>query len=286
MLYYILDLEYNQYFNFQSQNSRPPELACPSEIIQMGVVVMDGKMNVKDKAGTLVRPQIFRRLHPYVQRITGLTMDELREAPSFPEAFETFFNFAFGKRAAFCTWGGDDIKDLYRNILYYDLNHKTLPRRYLNVQRLYGSYRNKEGALEREGLPVTGTDAVNEDTEASPNPAKSQQIGLKTAAQEIGLPLVRPFHNALSDAEYTADILQYLMNDKSAADGVQFQTLNIGELKQNINGRVNAVNINLLYTHAERAMRRKLNERDKAAVLDIYNLGRAGKFDVHRRRDK
>ena len=266
MPYYILDLEYNQFFDFRESGPRP-EPACPSEIIQMGLVVMDDKFNIKQKHETLVKPQIFRRLHPHVARVTGLEMANLRTARTFPDAFEDFFSFAFGKRGIFCTWGNDDIKELFRNILYYDLNHKRLSRRFLNVQHLFSTYKNTKESVE--------------------NPTSHyKQTALKTAIESLGLPAERPFHTALSDAEYTSDILKHVLCDKTANLCAQPQTLNIKELQDNIVARTTGINIRLLYTHAERAMRRKLTERDKSALLEIYTMGKQGKFDSKRNKKK
>ncbi|MCL2702452.1 MAG: exonuclease domain-containing protein [Defluviitaleaceae bacterium] len=268
MPYYILDLEYNQYFDFH--DNRQPEPACPAEIIQMGVVVMDDKLNIKLRRETLVRPQIYKRLHPYVERITGISKDDLRQAPAFPDAFEDFFGFAFGKRAVFCTWGNDDIKELYRNILYYDLNHKRLTRRFLNVQKLYGSY----------NAAIHGEKAENGEAE---QPSR-QQIGLRNAIEGLGIPMERPFHTALSDAEYTAEVLARVLADKKAPSAALPQILDVKSLQDHIISRVNSVNIRLLYNHAEHLLRRKLSERDKDALLELYILGRKGKFDVPRPR--
>ena len=254
MLYYILDLEFNQYFDF-SDGSVVPEPACPSEIIQMGLIVMDEKLNITSRRETLVKPQIYGRMHPYVHKITGLSMADLHDAPAFPEAYEEFFDFAFGKKAVFCTWGSEDIKELYKNILYYDLNPKALSHRYLNVQKLCGQY----------------LDSSN-----------NQQKGLSAAVADMGLVTdeSKPFHNALNDAEYTAEILRVLLKSKKSQPYIKFQNLNMSELKQKISGRVNSVNINLLYTHTERLLKRKLSGREKEAVLEIYNFGRSGKFDT------
>ncbi|MDR1705373.1 MAG: exonuclease domain-containing protein [Clostridiales bacterium] len=268
MLYCVIDFEFNQYFDFQTENGPEPEPACPSEIIQIGAVLTDDEFNVKERLITPIRPRIYKRLHPYVQRMTGLTMSELRKAPDFTEVYEDFFSFAIGRRAVFCTWGGDDIKELYKNILYYDLDYNRLPRRYLNVQKLYGAYRKQ-------------TAAGNEGEEIDPVQL-SQQVGLKTAIEAAGLTIKRPFHNALSDAEYTADLLRYLMNDKEMKGFAQIQSINIRELKESIIGKINEVNIKLLFIHTEHLLQRKLTEQEKTAVLEIYKLGRAGRFDVPR----
>ena len=263
MLYYVLDLEYNQFFDF-SDNKPRPEPACPAEIIQMGLVVLDDKLNVKEKRETLVKPQIFRRLHPHVARVTGLSISDLQRAPSFPDAFLEFFDFAFGKRAVFCTWGADDLKELFRNILYYDLNHKRLTRRYLNVQHLYWLHSQKGKSDGENG--------------------GQRQTALKTAVDTLSIPSERPFHNALSDAEYTSDVFTRLLLDKAVNLSPQPQILNLKDLQDIITGRVSGVNIRLLYAHAEHSLRRKLTERDKAAILEIYTLGRTGKFDSRRRK--
>ena len=271
MLYFTLDLEYNQFFDFY-RTGRHPEPACPSEIIQMGVVVMDDRLNIKLKRETLVRPQIYQRLHPHVARVTGISSDDLRGAPAFPAAFEDFFGFALGKRAVFCTWGGDDIKELYRNILYYSLNHKRISRQFLNVQKLFGA--------SEAGLNLARSPAFTESGE--PILPHIRQVGLKSAVTAVGLPAERPFHCALSDAEYTAEILRYVLRDKSVNIKNHRQTLSLEDLRDSINFRVHGVNIRLLQKHAEHMLGRKLNDRDKEAFFDMYKMGRENKFDVNK----
>lgn len=253
MKYYALDLEFNQHFDFPDKNGGRPEPACPSEIIQIGVALMDESFNITEKKSTLIKPRIYPRIHPYVRRITGLSSDELNDAPSFEDVFEEFFGFAFYERAVFCTWGSDDVKDLYKNILYYGLNAKALTRRYLNVQRLF---------------------AVHAQT--PPN----MQTGLKTAAETLGFQISEPFHDALNDAVYTAKILKLLLEDENVAPHVKIQTLNLSEMKLKISGRVNLVNLNLLFGHMEKLLGRKPDDREKEAALSIYRAGRTGRYDL------
>jgi hypothetical protein len=57
-------------------------------------------------------------------------------------------------------------------------------------------------------------------------------------------------------------------------------------LEDHITSRVNSVNIRLLYNHCEHLFKRKLTERDKLAVLEIYNFGKLGKFCVRGRKPR
>ncbi|MCL2407377.1 MAG: exonuclease domain-containing protein [Defluviitaleaceae bacterium] len=274
MSYYVLDLEYNQYFDFR--DNRRPEPACPAEIIQMGLVVMDDKFKVLDRRETLVRPQIYRRLHPYVARITGINNKDLQSAPVFPDAFKSFFGIAFGKKAAICTWGRDDIKELYRNILFYDLNHKKLTRQYIDVQRVYGEYHRNTNPITPEVDPETG------ETITPP----IQQTALKTAVNRLGLAEERRYHMALADAEYTAEILRHMLSDPQNTCDITRAELNLELLENQTLSRKNSINVRLLQQHGEHLLGKKLTEKEKTALIEMYMFGRLGKFDVTSRRGK
>jgi inhibitor of KinA sporulation pathway (predicted exonuclease) len=127
----------------------------------------------------MIRPQIYPRLHPFVEKITGIHAEMLADKPDFKSAYEGFLKFIGNEPAILCTWGGDDIKSLFRNILFYNLNADALTDQYLNVQPFAAQYLNHEAG---------------------------KAIGLKNAVEALGIPEGNTFHDALNDAVYTAKI--------------------------------------------------------------------------------
>ena len=126
MNYIVLDLEFNQSFPFKSGRKVEPNPECPFEIIQIGAVKLNEAFEQIDTFNALIRPQIYPRLHPFVEKITGIHADVLADKPDFKDAYNGFLKFIGEEPAILCTWGGDDIKSLFRNILFYDLDADAL----------------------------------------------------------------------------------------------------------------------------------------------------------------
>lgn len=246
MNYIVIDLEFNQPFEFSHGEKPLLEKKCPVEIIQIGAVKLDDKLNFVEKKCFYVKPQLYTRMHPFVAKITGLTMSRLKNAPFFGEVYDDFIGFIGRGKSVLCAWGSDDIKELYKNILYHNLNNKKLTRKYINVQRFAGACLNR-----------------------SKNP-----IGLKAAVEAFGIEQSLSFHDALNDAVYTAKIFQIVKDENT-----EIQTLDLGQLKSNILDKTSLINLNLLFSYAENKLRRELSVKDKDAIVKIYSAGRARKFD-------
>jgi len=246
MHYIVLDFEFNQAFQFQDKRGKP-DPRCPAEVIQIGAVKLDENYNEIESFNLDVQPTVYRRMHPFVTKITGITAARLRCAEGFPTVYEAFVGWIGEEPNVLCTWGGDDVKELYRNMLYHKVNHKLMTKKYINVQQLAGKQLNFAGC-----------------------------IGLKTAAEQLGLPCAEQFHDALNDARYTADILRIV--DKT---DMQTLTLSLDQLNQNMQARAAAINAKPLYAFAERRFKHKLTAREMDAILAIYTAGRDGRFDRH-----
>ena len=101
----VLDLEFNQAFDFGS-GGRGSEVdpRCRFEIIQIGAVKTDEGYNVTDTFNILIKPIIYPKIHPYVEKITGFCNEDFYGAPNFPEAFSEFRKFT-GDDLVLGTWG-------------------------------------------------------------------------------------------------------------------------------------------------------------------------------------
>lgn len=185
-MYTVLDFEFNQAFDFPND---PTQLnpACRFEIIQIGAVRLDKDFNEEERFSTFIRPQIYKRMHPYVSKMTGITEKDFKNAPYFKEAYEIFKNFV-GESRIYCVWGNSDIRALYRNLCYHGLISGEAVAEYIDVQQLTARYL-KYG--------------------------KGRNVGLKNAMEILGIETDIPFHDALGDAVYTARALKsvYTQND-------------------------------------------------------------------------
>jgi len=182
--YIVLDFEFNQAFDFPKGYKSTPVPECQQEIIQIGAVALDESFAEIDAKKFIVKPRLYRRLHPYVKRITGIDIRDLKAAEPFWRLYREFAKFCRYRDGVLCFWGPDDLRALFENIAVFKQNPDLISKRYINIQRLC------DAALER--------------------PA-NRQTGLKDAVLELCPEAdFGPFHDALNDALYTAAILRKL----------------------------------------------------------------------------
>ena len=185
----VLDLEFNQAFDFGNNkigNQVNPK--CRFEIIQIGAVKVDSDYKVIDRFNTYIKPSLYPRIHPYVEKITGFTENSFIDSPTFPEAYLEFRKF-LGDDTILGTWGYSDIKALFRNITFHNMHIEPIIMEYVDIQNLATNYLKF---------------------------SKGGAIGLKSAVEklEININDKIHFHNALGDAYYTAKVLQKINPNK------------------------------------------------------------------------
>lgn len=177
----VLDLEFNQAFDFGDGNGEPnPD--CRFEIIQIGAVKVNEEFKVTDKFNVYIKPTLYPRIHPYVEKITAFKTEDFVDAPLFTEAFSEFRSF-LGNDIVLGTWGYSDIKALFRNITFNKIMEPPVIIQYVDIQRLATSYLKY---------------------------SKGGTIGLKNAVEALNIKIDedKHFHNALGDAYYTAKVLE------------------------------------------------------------------------------
>lgn len=182
MSYIVLDLEFNQAYDFKTNKTILLIPSCRFEIIQIGAVKLDDNLNIIDKINIYIKPNLYKEIHPYVEKITGLSKDFLNDKPTFKQAYPLFEDF-LGKdeEHIFCVWGSSDLRALYRNLSYYDMLKAPLILKYIDIQNMTTKHLKY---------------------------SKGGCIGLEKAIQALDLPKEENFHDALNDALYTAKIFK------------------------------------------------------------------------------
>lgn len=183
MNYVIFDLEWNRH-------SRTLQEKCPDEVIQIGAVKYDAQLRYSGSFSCMIRPQIYRRLEPTVEKMTGLTIGKLdREGVPFVEAFDAFRSF-MGHKFVLMSWGMQDPSVLRANCHYYDERAKLdFLSRFADLQRFAS-----------EQLSVDG---------------KQQQIGLSAAADCFPIPYEEEsLHDALVDAAISGEVFVRIFDKK------------------------------------------------------------------------
>ena len=171
----ILDLEWNQGTYYTN-----PKL--PHEIIEIGACRIDAEGHIESFFSRLLHPKIYRQIDKHIQKVTGITQEELNHGCSFPSAWHEFVQWADG--AHLVTWGRDDFPVLKRNTEFY---HEKMPfDPPLDAQLLFGYL-------------FYG--------------AESRQFNLHSALAEMSIESEIPAHRAVYDAEAT-NLLLPLINEK------------------------------------------------------------------------
>ena len=182
--YILADFEFNQAFDFTSNSRATSNPRCPCEIIQIGAIRLDRMFNMTDELNIYVKPTVYRRMHPYVSKLTGITHSILNRAGTFPKAYEKLEQFC-DKDSIFLFWGPDDMKELYRNMLYYDIDPCKMTKKYVNLQKAASVYLKNSGS-----------------------------VGLRGVVEYFGIPIDRPFHDAVNDAYYVGKILPLIYSEE------------------------------------------------------------------------
>lgn len=248
MNYIVLDLEFNQTYDFNDGKTYEPNPNCPFEIIQIGAVKLNSKFEIVQKFNILIKPQIYKKVHPIVEKLTNLNDKQLENQVFFPKAYSNFIKFIGGEMSTLCIWGPYDIKALYKNIMFYNLNHNNLKPTYINVQSMASQYLKYPSGV---------------------------SIGLKNAVENFGLSLDKSFHDALNDAIYTAHIFQKLKDEP-----FNTASFNVKQLSPSKDIRHTKINVKLLYNKVEKDLGRKLTQKEKKVFRNIYLLGRKKQYDI------
>ncbi len=250
MNYIIFDLEFNQSLNSKKENKNLIASKCPFEIIQIGAVKLDENLQVISTLDKLVKPELYTTMHPFVEEITGITIDVLNTAQSFKKIYKEFTEFMGDDRSILCVWGIADIKELFRNIEYHGLDISPVPKEYINLQLYASKYLN---------CP------------------KGTNIGLQNAVELLNIKLESNFHNAFNDAYYTAEVFKKVYN-KNIKPNIYNRTKN---LRFNRNNTVKKkIDIYKLMNQFEKMFNREMTAEEQKIIKLAYMMGKTRQFEI------
>lgn len=247
MNYIVLDLEFNQPYNFKSGKRTVLEPKLPFEIIQVGAVKMDDNFNITERFNYFIKPQIYKRIHPIVEKLTGITLDSLNNSDGFLCAYEAFVNFIGNDEAILCSWGTDDIKSLFRNIIYHKCDQSKITKKYINIQSFATKLLNFEAG---------------------------NSIGLKNAVELLNIPEESQFHDALNDAYYTALVFQLVKPEK--LEPLTFTPADLEPKKPS----ATRLNTRALISYFEKSLERELSLEEIAMIKTAYKFGKKNTYEI------
>ncbi|MFI3201027.1 MAG: 3'-5' exonuclease [Eubacteriales bacterium] len=172
----VFDLEWNQAANGKKDTVEE----IPFEIIEIGAVKLNNRRKIISEYNEVIKPVIYKELHFIIKKLIHLTKEDMEKGKTFQEVISSYMDWC-GRNYIFATWGTLDLIELQRNMKYYQwpsISHKPFP--YLDVQKLF-SIQYEDGVKRRS---------------------------LEYVVDFLKIEKVKPFHRALSDAYYTAKVLE------------------------------------------------------------------------------
>lgn len=185
----LFDLEWNIGYQPYTFNYHGVEQTLRGEIIEIGAVKIDLDGKVLDSFSIRLKPRIFRKLQHHVAKVTGLTQADLDKGEPIGQGLRRFMQWC-GPDAEFAEWGLDDVPVLKQNLFLCNLD-ESRPTVWYDLQRIFLAQRPRG---EGEGMT------------------------LESVVTRLGIPMERPFHDALSDTLYTADVCRMLDLRKGLAE--------------------------------------------------------------------
>ncbi len=177
----LFDLEWNIGYQPYTFNYHGVQQTFRGEIIEIGAVKIDEDANVLDTFSIHLRPRIFRKLQHHIAKVTGLTQADLDRGEPIVQGLRRFMQWC-GPDAEFAEWGMDDVPVLKQNLFLCNLD-ESRPTVWYDLQQVFlREHPRKEG----EGMT------------------------LESVVTRLDIPMDRPFHDALSDTLYTADVCRKL----------------------------------------------------------------------------
>ncbi|EHQ87718.1 3'-5' exonuclease [Desulfosporosinus youngiae] len=245
MSFIIFDLEFNQDIS-SLQNFDRERSPCPFEIIQIGAVKLDLEFNTVGTFNRYVKPTFYTRINPFVTELTGITTEQLLTEEPFPEIYKAYTMFIAETDSIFCTWGMSDITELLRNIEDHQLSHRFLSKRVINLQ----PYVSRQFNLSQKNL-----------------------LRLQHAVELLHIPITYPFHNALQDAFYTAEIFKKVYNSSIRPEVYEPSCRTMRPKHQK-----RVIDIAKLLQQFEKMYARKITEEEQEMIKLAYKMGRTNQF--------
>lgn len=245
MHYIIFDLEFNQdassLQNFDSKNT-----CYPFEIIQIGAVKLDENFKTIDTFDRYVKSSFYAQINPFITKLTGITTDQLLLEEPFPQVYKAYTEFIGETDAIFCIWGLSDIKELFRNAQYHQLSRALLPKMYINIQPYVPIHLNLRS---------------------------KKLLRLEAAVSLLHIPITYSFHNAYSDAYYTAEIFKKVYG--TSIEPVHYDPSYIPIRQRQPRKQID---IDGLMQQFEKMYARQITQEEQEIIKLAYKMGKTNQF--------
>lgn len=148
MYYIIFDLEWNNAYNYKTRKGM-------NEIIEIGAIKLDEKLNIVDSFKQLVKPRISKKLTGRFQNLTHITIDEVKKhGTDFNTAFNDFARWSEREKSIFMSWSNSDLYVLVDNFkVFRNTTNIDFMKRYVDLQKYCMSFLPKNEQANQISLP-------------------------------------------------------------------------------------------------------------------------------------
>ena len=172
------------------------------EIIELGAVMVEaGSQAFVDEFQSFVRPIRKPRLTEFCTELTSIQQSEVDAAPSFAEMMIAFAGWLSRfDDAVFCSWGDYDCRQLHQDCDYHSVPY-PFDNRHINLKAEFAKQR------------------------------RTRKMGLTTALDAVGLPLVGTHHRGIDDARNIARLIPFIYPKSAGTLGSPRSTGDTGDVK-------------------------------------------------------
>ena len=251
MHYIVLDLEFNQnpdaLIDLRLKPETPDKKSrYPFEIIQFGAVKLDGDFNTSETFRRFVKPSIYSSVSAFITELTRITTDSLESEADFDQVYKDFLEFVSEPETILCVWGMTDIKELFRNARYHNLDDTLLPKRYINIQPHTSIFLGQ---------------------------SKKRLLQLRSCVEALHIHITYPFHDALNDALYTAEIFK-----KIYTTSIQPMLYNPDFVVKPERPCKMVLDFPMLISQLEKMFSREMTKEEQEIIRLAYHMGKTGQF--------
>ena len=246
MNYIIFDLEFNQQHP-EDVVIDAPKPSLLFEIIQIGAIKLNKNFETIGTFNSLIKPNIHKRLHPYVEELTKININDLNASYNFIDVFKQFIDFIGKDKSTLVVWGDSDITELIKNMGFYNIPTTFIPEKYIDIQHY---------ATKLLNVP------------------KGQKIGLKKAVEALEIPIDGDFHDAFFDAHYTAEVFKKIYNKQLLSKPINKANTKRPKVKKE------KLDSNALINEFEKNYNRKMSKEEIEMIRLAYFMGKTKQFII------
>ncbi len=159
-----------------------------SELIEIGAVKLSDSFEKLGEFESLIHPALNAKVEGNITRLTGITMEDLAEAPYFPEVLQSFTEWIGEGDVCIYSWSSSDLQQLQLECNFKDLEFPDSMKDWKDFQAMFPQI--TEINLKR-------------------------QLSLESAAEMAGIAFEKgKAHRALYDARITAELVQLVLTGR------------------------------------------------------------------------